>query len=117
MSTMKKRPYRDALNRAVGIFRDALNRVVDIFRNALFRRPEDSPQNPEAPNTPPPTPSADQLSYWLNTSNTPVMLHKGDCIFVKEHPTAYPKNWTEYPTKEAARRAAPRRIKECELCF
>ena len=57
------------------------------------------------------------MTYWLNTSNTPVLLHKGDCTHVEEYPTAYPKNWTEYPTEEAARRSTLRRIRECKDCF
>ncbi len=117
MSTMKKRPYRDALNRAVGIFRNALNRVVDIFRNPLSRRPEDSPQNPEAPNTPPPTPSADQSSYRLNKGSTPALLHKGDSVCVKVWAPDSLKNWPEYPTKDAARRSISRQTRECRLCF
>ena len=117
MSTMKERPNLDALNQAVGIFRDALNRVVDIFRNALFRRPEDSPQNGEVPNRPTPTPSADQSSYWLRLNDADVMLHKGDCMYVDIYSPDFPKNWTEYPTEDAARRSTSRQISKCQFCF
>ena len=94
--------------------------AVEKIRNALSRRAEDSTKKPEAPNTPPPTPSADQSSYWLNTSNTPALLHKGDCIYVKKYAELYPGHWTEYPTKDAADaagRSTLRRTRECKDCF
>ena len=92
---------------------DALDekREVKKIRNTL---------NSEAPNRPTPTPSPGWSSYWLNTIMTPVILHKGTCIYVKKYAKRYPQHWTEYPTKDAADaagRSTLRRVQDCGTCF
>ena len=57
------------------------------------------------------------MTYWLNTIMTPDVLHKSTCFHIEKDATAHPDHWTEYPTKDAARRSTLRRIKDCGRCF
>ena len=94
--------------------------AVEEIRDSLPPGPEDSPKYPGAPHRPTPTSSPDRSSYWLNTIMTPVILHKGTCMYVKKYAGRYPGHWTEYPTKdaaEAAGRSTLRRVQDCGICF
>ena len=98
----------------------AEKRAVENIRDSLPPRPYHPPAIPPAPNRPTPTSSPDRSSYWLNTIMTPIILHKGTCIYVKKYAKRYPRNWTEYPTKEAADaagRSTRRRVQDCGICF
>ena len=95
-------------------------RAVEEIRDRLPLRPDYPRKNPETPHRPTPTPSPDRSSYWLNTIMTPVVLHKGTCMYVKKYAGRYPGHWTEYPTKDAADaagRSTLRRVQDCGICF
>ena len=57
------------------------------------------------------------MTYWLNTSTSPTVLHKSTCAYVKDCAKRFPKNWKEYPSEKAARGSTPSQIHECQICF
>ena len=57
------------------------------------------------------------MTYWLNTSTSPTVLHKSTCAYVKDWAKRFSQNWKEYPSEKAARRSTPSQIHECRICF